>query len=94
MPEIRVEPVTTEQLDQLLPLIAAYQRFYEVDDIDEGRNRAFFAHGPPPLRLDRRRKRARDRVRVAPLTVLSAGIYASIWRISHSGTVIRLLANG
>ena len=26
----------------LLPLIAAYQRFYEVEDIDEERNRAFF----------------------------------------------------
>ena len=43
MPEVRVEPVATEQFDQLLPLIAAYQRFYEVDDVDEGRNRAFFA---------------------------------------------------
>jgi GNAT superfamily N-acetyltransferase len=27
----------------LLPAIAAYQRFYEVEEIDEGRNRAFFA---------------------------------------------------
>jgi len=26
-----------------LPLIAAYQRFYEVEDVDEGRNRDFFA---------------------------------------------------
>ncbi len=30
------------QLEQLLPLIAAYQRFYEVEDIDDERNRAFF----------------------------------------------------
>jgi GNAT superfamily N-acetyltransferase len=43
MPEVRVEPISAEQLDQLLPLIAAYQRFYEVEDVDEGRNRAFFA---------------------------------------------------
>ncbi len=26
----------------MLPLIAAYQRFYEVEDVDEKRNRAFF----------------------------------------------------
>ncbi len=30
------------QLDALLPLIAAYQRFYEVEDVDDKRNRAFF----------------------------------------------------
>jgi GNAT superfamily N-acetyltransferase len=38
-----IEPVTAEQLGGLLPLIAAYQRFYEVEGIDEERNRAFFA---------------------------------------------------
>jgi GNAT superfamily N-acetyltransferase len=41
-PKPRIEPVTEAQLEQLLPLIAAYQRFYEVEDIDEERNRAFF----------------------------------------------------
>lgn len=41
-PKPRIEPVTEAQFEQLLPLIAAYQRFYEVDDIDEARNRAFF----------------------------------------------------
>jgi len=30
-------------MDALLPLIAAYQRFYEVKEIDEERNRAFFS---------------------------------------------------
>lgn len=40
---VRVEPVTEAQLGTLLPLIAAYQRFYGVDEIDEERNRAFFA---------------------------------------------------
>jgi GNAT superfamily N-acetyltransferase len=39
----RIEPVRQEQLETLLPLIAAYQRFYEVEEIDEGRNRAFFS---------------------------------------------------
>ena len=40
---VRVEPVSAQQLDPLLPMIAAYQRFYEVEDVDEERNRAFFA---------------------------------------------------
>lgn len=42
MHRLRVEPVTEQQLEALLPMIAAYQRFYEVAEIDEGRNRAFF----------------------------------------------------
>jgi GNAT superfamily N-acetyltransferase len=42
-PELRIEPVSEAQLGQLLPLIAAYQRFYEVEDIDDERNRAFFS---------------------------------------------------
>ncbi len=41
--EVRVEPVAAPQLEELLPLIAAYQRFYGVEDVDDGRNRAFFA---------------------------------------------------
>jgi GNAT superfamily N-acetyltransferase len=40
---LRIEPISTPQIDELLPLIAAYQRFYEVEQIDEERNRAFFA---------------------------------------------------
>ncbi len=39
---VRTEPIAAEQLETLLPLIAAYQRFYEVEEIDEERNRAFF----------------------------------------------------
>ncbi len=30
------------QLERLLPMIAAYQRFYGAEEIDEARNRAFF----------------------------------------------------
>jgi GNAT superfamily N-acetyltransferase len=41
--EVRVEPVSEQQLEILLPMIAAYQRFYEVEDVDEERNRAFFS---------------------------------------------------
>ncbi len=42
-PKLQIEPVSKAQLEQLLPLIAAYQRFYEVEDIDDERNRAFFS---------------------------------------------------
>lgn len=41
--EVRVEPVSAQQLETLLPMIAAYQRFYEVEDVDEERNRDFFS---------------------------------------------------
>lgn len=41
--EVRVEPISRQELETLLPLIAAYQRFYEVEDVDAERNRAFFS---------------------------------------------------
>jgi GNAT superfamily N-acetyltransferase len=41
--ELVIEPVSAKQLGRLLPLIAAYQRFYEAGQIDEERNRAFFS---------------------------------------------------
>jgi GNAT superfamily N-acetyltransferase len=40
--EPKIAPVSAEQFERLLPLIAAYQRFYEVEDVDGARNRAFF----------------------------------------------------
>ena len=40
---VGIEPVRPDQLELLLPLIAAYQRFYEVEDVDDERNRNFFA---------------------------------------------------
>jgi GNAT superfamily N-acetyltransferase len=39
---IEIAPVAPDRLDELLPLIADYQRFYRVEEIDEERNRAFF----------------------------------------------------
>jgi len=39
---IEIAPISAEEFEELLPLIAAYQRFYEVEEIDEERNRAFF----------------------------------------------------
>ncbi len=41
--EARIEPISQQQMDRLLPLIAAYQRFYAVADVDDARNRAFFS---------------------------------------------------
>jgi GNAT superfamily N-acetyltransferase len=41
--QLRIEPVVEAELEPLLPMIAAYQRFYEVEEIDEGRNRSFFS---------------------------------------------------
>jgi len=40
--EVEIAPIATEEFEELLPLIAAYQRFYEVEEIDDERNRAFF----------------------------------------------------
>jgi GNAT superfamily N-acetyltransferase len=39
---ITVGPVLEEEFLTLLPLIAAYQSFYEVEEIDNERNRFFF----------------------------------------------------
>lgn len=41
--EVRVEPVSAQQLEMLLPMIGDYQRFYAVRDVDAERNRAFFS---------------------------------------------------
>ena len=41
--ELQIEPITSAQMDALLPLIGAYQRFYEAEEIDDERNRAFFS---------------------------------------------------
>ena len=35
--------MSAQQLETLLPMIAIYQRFYGVEDVDEERNRAFFS---------------------------------------------------
>jgi GNAT superfamily N-acetyltransferase len=40
--EIAIAPVAPGDYEELLPLIAAYQRFYGVEEIDEDRNLAFF----------------------------------------------------
>jgi GNAT superfamily N-acetyltransferase len=40
--EIEIAPLSAEEFEPVLPLIAAYQRFYEVERIDEERNRSFF----------------------------------------------------
>ena len=40
--ELRVEPIGEDQFEQLLPMIAAYQGFYEAEDVPTERNRRFF----------------------------------------------------
>jgi GNAT superfamily N-acetyltransferase len=40
--EVEIAPIAPEEFEELLPLIAAYQRFYEVEGVDDARNRAFF----------------------------------------------------
>lgn len=40
--EVEIAPIAVEEFEELLPLIAAYQRFYEAEEIDEERNRTFF----------------------------------------------------
>lgn len=39
---LQIAPIDPAEFERLLPLIAAYQRFYEVEGIDEERNRSFF----------------------------------------------------
>jgi GNAT superfamily N-acetyltransferase len=41
--EPEIAPIKVEEFEELLPLISAYQHFYEVEDIDEARNRTFFS---------------------------------------------------
>lgn len=40
--ELEIAPVGAAEYEELLPLIAAYQGFYEVADVQTERNRAFF----------------------------------------------------
>jgi len=40
--DIEIRPVTDRELDAVMPLIAAYQEFYEVSGVDRDRTRAFF----------------------------------------------------
>ena len=71
--ELQIEPIAAEQFEALLPLIAAYQRFYEVEEIDEERNRAFFRRFLAPsddgLLLGAWRRRRPGRLRL-PLLAL------------------------
>ena len=39
---LRIEPISGQQYETLVPMIAAYQGFYEAEDVREERNREFF----------------------------------------------------
>jgi GNAT superfamily N-acetyltransferase len=41
-PEMEIAPIAEDEFEALLPLIAAYQRFYEAEEVGEARNRSFF----------------------------------------------------
>src|SRR6476646_332600 len=40
--QLRIDPIAEAEFEVLLPMIAAYQGFYEADDIRGERNRSFF----------------------------------------------------
>jgi GNAT superfamily N-acetyltransferase len=40
--DLRVEPIAEAEFEMLLPMIAAYQGFYEAEDVRTDRNSAFF----------------------------------------------------
>ena len=40
--ELEIAPLSAAEYEELLPLIAAYQGFYEVAEVDTDRNRTFF----------------------------------------------------
>ena len=40
---IEIKPITEQEFPKVEPLLAAYQTFYEVEDIDPERNRQFFS---------------------------------------------------
>ena len=42
MTELRIEPIAEGEFETLVPMIAAYQRFYEAEGVSEDRNREFF----------------------------------------------------
>ncbi|HEX4109448.1 MAG TPA: GNAT family N-acetyltransferase [Solirubrobacteraceae bacterium] len=44
---MQVRPLAPDDLERVLPLVAAYQRFYGAADIDAERNRAFFGRFVP-----------------------------------------------
>lgn len=38
-----IEPINVKNLNEVLPLIRKYQEFYNIDKIDDDKNRAFFS---------------------------------------------------
>jgi GNAT superfamily N-acetyltransferase len=85
-PEIEVGPVSEEEYETLLPLIAAYQSFYEVDEIDNERNSFFFRRFLAPSR-DGELLAARDE------TGLILGYACLYWHFSSLQAVETVLMN-
>jgi GNAT superfamily N-acetyltransferase len=83
---IAVGPVREEEFETLLPLVAAYQRFYEVEEIDNGRNRFFFRRFLAPS-ADGELLAARD------ATGLILGYACLYWHFSSLAAVETVLMN-
>jgi GNAT superfamily N-acetyltransferase len=83
---IAVGPVREEEFETLLPLIAAYQRFYEVEEIDNARNRFFFRRFLAPS-ADGELLAARD------ATGLILGYACLYWHFSSLAAVETVLMN-
>ncbi len=83
--EIEIAPIASAQYESLLPLIAAYQRFYEVAEIDGERNRAFFRRFLAPSE-DGMLLGARDRDEIL-------GYACLYWHFSSTQAVETVLMN-
>ena len=53
-----IEKVTTQNFEEVLPLIREYQEFYNVTDIDDEKNREFFSHSGGVLHIIRHEETA------------------------------------
>ena len=81
---VEVTALREEEFETLLPLIAAYQGFYEVDEIDNDRNRSFFRRFIAPSE-DGRLLAARDE---AGVTLGYACLYWHFSSLAAQETVL------
>ncbi|MEX2107026.1 MAG: GNAT family N-acetyltransferase [Solirubrobacterales bacterium] len=83
--EVEIAPIAPSEFEQMLPLIADYQRFYEVEEIDEERNRTFFRRFLAPSE-DGMLLGARDRSRLV-------GYACLYWHFSSTKAAETVLMN-
>jgi GNAT superfamily N-acetyltransferase len=84
--DLQIEPLRgAAELELLLPAIAAYQRFYEVEDVDDDRNRVFFARFLSPSE--------RGAILVAREGVEIRGYACLYWHLSSLAAAETVLMN-